>query len=380
MGLSVKSVWWCAFSLALALSSAVPAPAATVQGQGAEDAPVPAVDEDFALQGEYSGTVSNPGSGAEPVGLQVVALGGGQFQATEFRGGLPGAGWDWSTRSAFTGSRKDDVVTLSGTARKITLRGGRAWIWDGAGQRLGELQRVARRSSMEGTAPPAGAVVLFNGTRTNELQGGRVTDDGLLMVGTDTKKTFGDCVTTRPYGDCYLHLEFRTPYVPEKREQGRGNSGVYIQGRYEVQILEAFGFEPKFNEAASLYRTRSPDANMSFPPRSWQTYDINFRAPRFDACGQKIANACITVIHNGVIVHNNVEIPNKTGGGKVEGPEPLPLKLQDHRNPIEFRNIWIIDYGSPQPGQSELVQYNTAENCLCRRCRAAQCRACRRCR
>jgi len=161
-----------------------------------------------------------------------------------------------------------------------------------------------------------------------------MTDDGLLMVGTELKRTFRDYK---------LHLEFRLAYMPTARGQGRSNSGIYLQSRYEVQILDSFGLEGVENECAALYKQRRPDLNMCLPPLTWQTYDIEFQSPRFDAAGKKCANGRISVQHNGVFVHNNVEITAKTGAGAKESPEPLPTKFQNHHNPVVFRNIWIID-------------------------------------
>ncbi|MGH7128550.1 MAG: 3-keto-disaccharide hydrolase, partial [Planctomycetaceae bacterium] len=138
-------------------------------------------------------------------------------------------------------------------------------------------------------------------------------------------------------------IEFRLPYMPYARGQGRANSGVYLQGRYEVQILDSFGLHGAENECGALYRLRPPDVNMCLPPLAWQTFDIEFHAARFDAAGRKTENARITVLHNGVAIHDNVEILRKTGNGAEEGPDPLPIRLQDHGNPVVFRNIWILD-------------------------------------
>ena len=149
--------------------------------------------------------------------------------------------------------------------------------------------------------------------------------------------------TTQTYTDFQLHAEFRLPFKPEARGQARGNSGFYLQSRYEVQVLDSFGLEGVENECGALYKTRRPDFNMCYPPLSWQTYDLDLTSPRFDAQGNKLADMRITVWQNGVMIHNNVEIPNKTGGGAQEGPTPLPTKLQDHGNPVVYRNIWLID-------------------------------------
>ena len=162
-----------------------------------------------------------------------------------------------------------------------------------------------------------------------------MTDEGLLMEGAETKE---------PVGAFQLHLEFCLPFMPYARGQGRANSGVYIQRRYEVQILDSFGLEGAANECGGLYRQTPPDLNMCLPPLAWQTYDIDYTAARFDSAGAKTANARITVKHNGVVVQDNVELPRATRAAPVkEGPETGPIYLQDHGNPVRFRNIWVVE-------------------------------------
>jgi hypothetical protein len=187
----------------------------------------------------------------------------------------------------------------------------------------------------EGAAPPSNAIVLFDGKNVDRWKNARITADGLLEVGAETKE---------PVKNFTLHAEFRTPYMPYARGQGRGNSGFYLQKRYEVQVLDSFGVELQFNDCASLYKFKAPDLNMSFPPLQWQTYDIDFTAPRFNAAGERICKGQITVRQNGVVVHCQLPLANKTGGGSPEGPDPLPILLQNHGNPVHFRNIWIIDH------------------------------------
>jgi hypothetical protein len=138
------------------------------------------------------------------------------------------------------------------------------------------------------------------------------------------------------------------PLQADKNNQDRGNSGIYMQRRYEIQILDSFGEPVGFNRAASLYRQRSPMSNLSLPPLAWQTYDIWFTAARWSADGQKTRNARVTVAHNGVVVHRDVEIMAKTGAGRTEGPEPLPILFQDHSDPVEFRNIWLVQPADTQ--------------------------------
>jgi hypothetical protein len=185
-----------------------------------------------------------------------------------------------------------------------------------------------------GAKPPQGAIVLFDGSSTEHFVNAKTTADNLLMAGTET---------VTPYGDFRLHAEFYLPYKPLGRGQDRGNSGFYLQSRYEVQVLDSFGLEGVENECGSLYRTKRPDVNMCLPPLQWQTYDIDFTSAKFDSAGNKISDMTITLYHNGYPVQNQARIPNKTGAGRPEGPDPLTTKIQDHANPVLFRNIWLID-------------------------------------
>jgi len=290
-------------------------------------------DADFAIQGEYLGESIDHCGYWSLIGLQVFAQGDGEFQAMEYRGGLPGHGWDCQTRTPFTGKRTEQGVTLASKCRTYSQAKGGAGEFKTTGCWPSSLRKIERQSATLGARPPSDARVLFDGSSLSEFNKAKLTDDGLLMVGTET---------ALDYGDFTMHLEFRTPYSPKARGQGRGNSGIYIQGRYELQILDSFGLEGLPNECGGLYKTRAPDVNMCLPPLAWQTYDITFQSARF--CGtQKVCPARISAWHNGVTVHQQVEIPGPTGAGQPETPDPKPIKLQDHGNPIHFRNVWIVD-------------------------------------
>ena len=296
------------------------------------------VDADFQIQGEYAGSVVLDGY-CRSIGLQVAARGDGKFDALIDRGGLPGNGFDGSTRLKLSGSRTGENVVLGGDNLVVSLQSGyAAVVKSAAGQQVGWLQKMTRTSPTVGAPAPANAIVLFDGHNTDRLKNAKVTSDGLLEVGCETKDSFQNFT---------LHAEFRIPYMPYAKGQARGNSGFYLQKRYEVQVLDSFGLDPQFNDCGSLYRFKAPDLNMSFPPLSWQTYDINFCAPKFDSSGQRIAKGRITVRHNGVPIHNQLELENKTGGGSVEGPNPLPIVFQNHNNPVHFRNIWLVDNDRP---------------------------------
>ncbi len=134
-------------------------------------------------------------------------------------------------------------------------------------------------------------------------------------------------------------------YMPSAREQARSNSGCYVQGRYEVQILDSFGLKGEKNECGAIYDVSAPSTNMCFPPLSWQTYDIDFTAAKFDENGEKMADAKMTVRHNGVVVQKDVPVPTATRAApNKEGPGPGPIYLQDHGNPVRFRNIWVVEH------------------------------------
>ena len=188
--------------------------------------------------------------------------------------------------------------------------------------------------------PPKDAVVLDAAQFTQE--DGKPcawpVTDGVLEVAK------GSIITKEKYQDFQLHVEFNIPEPPEgAKDQARSNSGVYIQRRYEVQILESFGEDPpRFNGCGSIYRQKAPDKNAAKKAGEWQTYDITFRGARFDAANKKSEGARITLVWNGVKVHDDYEIKDKTGAGKAEGAEPGPILLQDHGAKVRFRNLWIL--------------------------------------
>jgi len=153
----------------------------------------------------------------------------------------------------------------------------------------------------------------------------------------------GDLRTKQAFGDYRLHAEFKVPLLPsDVSGQNRGNSGVYLQERYEVQILDSYGdTTPADNEAGAIYTRKAPDVNAARPPETWQAYDIWFRAARYDAAGTKVSDARVTVVWNGKVVHRDFAIPGVTGGSIPEGPSTGAIRLQDHGNAVQFRNIWI---------------------------------------
>ncbi|EMI57980.1 family 16 glycoside hydrolase [Rhodopirellula sallentina] len=272
---------------------------------GTPDPSVAEQDPDFAIQGEYVG---------DNRAMQVIAAGDGDFDLVIYEGGLPGAGAQGEPRRI-----ESDIDTVEELIESMGMK------------------KVERKSPTLGREAPDGAIVLFDGSPESvekHWQNGRLSDDGLLMEGTRTKQRFRD------YS---LHVEFRTPYAPNARGQKRGNSGIYHQGRFETQILDSFGLEGLDNEAGGIYTVSSPSVNACFPPLQWQTYDVDFTAARYDADGKKTSNARLTVRLNGIMVQNDVEVPGPTRAASLKsGPEPGPIVLQNHSDPVRFRNIWVM--------------------------------------
>jgi len=289
---------------------------------------------DYQIQGEYVG--ENPEQ--RRYGAQVVAEGDGKFMMRALRGGLPGEGWDGSTEHKFTAKTTGGKVTFEGDVASGEIGGGTVTAKLRDSGAVVRLKRVVRHSSTEGLKPPAGAVVLFDGTTADAWDKGKV-EDGLLSTmaagGINSKQTFGDCT---------VHVEFRTPFMPRATGQARGNSGVYLQGRYEVQVLDSFGLAGKNNECGGIYELSDPKVNMCYPPLQWQTYDIDYVAAKFDAAGKKVNDAVITVKHNGVVVQDQIALKRDTRAAPVkEGPVKGPLHLQNHGNPVHYRNIWVVE-------------------------------------
>ena len=293
------------------------------------------VDADYAIQGEYTGTVKGE-EGDKKLGCQVIALGGGQFTSRGYVGGLPGDGWNLNKEEMVKGSKTDDgSVTFANDKHRGTIKDGVMTVKTLDGKKIGELKRIVRKSPTLGAKPPKGAVILFDGKKhgADLWKGGRQTKDGLLMEGCTSKQTFGDFE---------IHIEFRTPYKPRARGQGRGNSGFYAHGRYEVQVLDSFGLEGRHNECGGIYSTKAPKLNMCYPPLTWQTYDVDFTAAKFKD-GKKVANAIMTVRHNGVVIHDKTVCDHSTTASPMrEGPQPGPVFFQNHGNPVRYRNIWVV--------------------------------------
>jgi hypothetical protein len=203
--------------------------------------------------------------------------------------------------------------------------------------------------------PPSDAVVLFDGKDLSQWKSAKGGDapwkveDGVLVVSGG-----GDIVTKQAFGDCQLHVEWAAPTPPTGESQGRGNSGVKIMGRYEVQVIDSYQADTYADgQAAALYGQYPPLVNASRPPGQWQTYDIVFHAPRFASDGKVTQPATVTVLHNGVLVQDHAELKgttaHKSPGVYKAHPPKQPLLLQDHHNPVRYRNIWVRPLSDERP-------------------------------
>jgi hypothetical protein len=314
----------------------------------------PTLPVDFKIQGEYAG---------ERLGVQVIALGHEAFQAVVFPGGLPGAGWDGKNKSLLagkadgetakftpaTGRRKylaknpDDFSATSkfppvGQTEYTGTADGRTFALESADGKALQLKKVDRKSPTLGAKPPEGALVLFDGTNTEHLTGARL-DEKARALNTGP----GNISTKAKFNNYTAHLEFFLPFRPEARGQERANSGFYQVHMYEVQVLDSFGLDGKNNECGGVYSKIEPKVNMCLSPLVWQTYDVDFTNAVAEG-GKVVKKARLTCKHNGVVIHDDVEIDGKTGGarGDPEGT-PGPLLLQGHGNPVLYRNFWIVE-------------------------------------
>jgi len=315
----------------------------------------PSLPDDFKYQGEYVDLKNK-------IGCQVIALGKGMFQAVVCEGGLPGAGWDGKNKSLMHGKLEGTAVAFApadgkrkylaqsplefSATSKFPPAGQKPYmatlIGTGIALQSGEavfaLAKIERKSPTLGMKAPDGALVLFDGSSKDEWNGGRI-DKATGLLNTDGS----DMTTKRKFSNYVAHVEFMLPFRPEARGQGRGNSGFYQVDHYEVQILDSFGLDGKNNECGGVYTKLDPKVNACLPPLQWQTYDVEFTNAIRE--GDKVAKKSrLTVRHNGIVIHDNAEIPGVTGGARSE-PEGTPglLRLQGHGNPLQFRNIWVVE-------------------------------------
>jgi hypothetical protein len=262
-------------------------------------------DADFAVQGEYEGEAVDEGKKHKD-GVQVIAKGSGKFAVKLMRGGLPGAGWNEKEMKHGTAETKDGKTVVSIKEKDLeitgTLTAGELFLTNGDVKMT--LKKVERKSPTVGAEPPKGAVVLFGkeGDETNWTGGKLVelSDGKFLNNGVKSKQAFGAFSA---------HVEFRLPWMPK---------------------------------CGGFYTLHKPKVNMCLPPLVWQTYDIDFTPAVFEG-GKKAKNARATVKHNGVVIHDDVELSKATGGGQEEKDTPGVLQFQNHGDPVVFRNVWVVE-------------------------------------
>jgi sporulation protein YlmC with PRC-barrel domain len=293
-----------------------------------------AKDPDFAIQGEYEGSVDIDGMETK-LGAQVIAKGRGEFAIKAYKDGLPGAGWDGMRTKEVEATRVEGKVVVKSNGKEIgTIENGTMTVKPT--DEAITFKKVERKSKTLGAKPPEGAVVLFakEGDEANWTNGKLValSDGKFLNVGVKSKEKFGAFKA---------HIEFRLPWMPNSTGQGRGNSGVYLQDRYELQVLDSFGLSGENNECGGIYTQHKPKVNMCLPPLAWQTYDIEFTPAQFEG-DKKIKNSRATIHHNGVLIHDNVELPKECPGGQKETDTPGPFQFQNHGDPVVYRNVWVL--------------------------------------
>lgn len=272
----------------------------------------------YFWQGEYLSDNSK-----ETSALQVAAMGDEQFRILEYSKGLPGIG---------AVNQKIEIQNIDLNALKARLKG---------------YSKIKRVSPTMGLKPPKHAKIIFDGKSSDGYVGKAI--DGKMQVG---------AVSAFETGSFFMHVEFKLPYKPHRlpSNQDRGNSGIYIFNRYEVQVLDTFGLDMNVTNnpgemqslkeqwCGALYKKKATEINMAFPPLDWQTYEIDFTAPKFNEAGEKISNARISVRHNGIWIHKDLELDKGTGaGGKRPELPREKIYFQDHGNPTEFRNVWLIE-------------------------------------
>jgi len=320
-------------ALVAVLASALPRPAVAARLDRPHD----------DIMGEYVGRWRPEGGQAAEAMARVISEGDGAYRVRLFTTHA----WE-SKFGQLTGKAEGKRVALegqlAGAPAKGTLEGGERLVVEGE---KGEFEGTfhVRKPPTLGATPPDGAVVLLPyepGKKPSlehwKNQKWKPQDDGSVLV------AGGNNVSEKEFGSVRLHVEFRCPYQPKARGQGRGNSGVYLHGKYEIQVLDSFGLPGKGNEAGAIYGVAAPKVNPALPPTRWQTYDVLFHAPEVAGDGTVTKPPLFEkVVFNGVTVHEDAEVRKTTTAGmKGKVREQGPLMLQDHGSAVRYRNIWYV--------------------------------------
>ncbi len=313
---------------------------------------------DYQIQGEYTYKYADDD---EDVGVQIIADGKGKFTLALYQSGLPGAGWA-GERMIAKGELKDGKIEFKPEYMEKLAEFGKQFPWDDPQDdskkditatfnvanktlitpELGKvtMESVSRTSPTLGQKAPEGATVFYDGLSKDATATDMIVD--CKGVNPETNALWPD-MKTKPLElgkPCNIHVEFMLSFMPNARGQGRSNSGVYLDENYECQVLDSFGLRGESDECGGFYQVARPAVNMCFPPLTWQTYDFDFTPAKFED-GKKVANARVTVLHNGFMIHDNLELPGATGGGRGESPEARGVYFQGHGNKVQYRNIWV---------------------------------------
>lgn len=309
--------------------------------------PWPAKAEMDKFMGDYEGSWGRPLPHAK-AHARVIPQGDGKYQVVLYP--MPYPHDDPKGRIELSGQLKDGVVAfgayINGAHWTGEISDGKLSAWDGKNKSSDQFQlkHLVRHSPTEGMKPPQGAIVMlpFDGKTPPTLDAWEKTSWKPLSDGS-VEVVKGELMSKKKFGDIQIHMEFCLPYMPHESGQGRANSGLYIHNRYEVQVLDSFGLISRDDDCGGIYHVAIPKVNACFPPQSWQTYDITFRSARFDENCDVSELPLITVKHNGVIIHDGKWIDNPTPGSAPGHTKKGVFRLQDHLNPVHYRNIWILE-------------------------------------
>jgi hypothetical protein len=330
---------WQAWSAEpVAVKPAQPTPAPKKSGEVSEPGP---------FLGEYTGKFTPAGGSGEDVVAKVFGTSEDAYKVVLI---LAAKETDPKTWIQLAGKPEGEKLVISGKAGEVDLSGAiqnKQLLVEAKGDKGGkfDLKFTERKSPTEAQKPPKDAIVLlaFEEGKAPSLD---AWDNATWVANPDgtINKGKGDTKTKQKFASTQVHVEFMCPYMPSASGQGRGNSGVYLQDRYEVQVLDSFGLKPANNECGTLYGVAAPKVIASLPPLRWQTYDITFHAAKVED-GKVTKAGTITIVHNGIKILDNQELPgapSNPAGGRGVVPTG-PLKLQDHGNTVKFRNIWVVE-------------------------------------
>ena len=332
--------------VAIALTSAL---GSICQAAEKKDAPPKAVEVKKPVDvdkytGEYTGELVVDGKKGDGL-AQIIAEPKGQYRAVLMRGLWKTAKDARQVRVELTGKiDADGNIPLEGNGWKGTLIG-RKTLTAKSEKGSFEGKWTVRKSPTLGAKPPKGAIVLLEFEPGKKPSLDEWTNKSWVPLASGAMKIGrGTNFTVRKFGSVKLHIEFRCPYEPNRGGQRRGNSGVYLQKRHEVQVLESFGLMSRKGDAGSIYGVATTKVNASLPPLQWQTYDIEFKGAVVGADGKVKSPPMMSVIHNGIEAHKDQVLPGKTTAAAASGLTPKDsLMLQDHGNKVEYRNVWIVE-------------------------------------